>query len=53
MCIVFWSACHIGRRWTYDYYFASPDLRAGARLRVFASDEWWGRSDQCPIKVGV
>ncbi|MHB1018103.1 MAG: endonuclease/exonuclease/phosphatase family protein [Coriobacteriia bacterium] len=36
-----------------DYCFASADLRAGARLTVLDSDEWWGRSDHCPIVVEV
>ncbi|MHB8804388.1 MAG: hypothetical protein ACYC7C_04010 [Coriobacteriia bacterium] len=36
-----------------DYCFASADLRAGARLTVVDSDEWWGRSDHCPIVVEV
>lgn len=36
-----------------DYGFASADLCTGARLTVLDSDEWWGRSDHCPIVVEI
>jgi len=36
-----------------DYCFASDDLRANARLTVLDDDDWWGRSDHCPIVVEV
>ena len=57
MRIVSWNANYNGRRYSFDAALEkleSPaDLRAGARLTVLDSDEWWGRSDHSPIVVEV